>query len=483
MRSLLLALPVVVIGALCASACAPVIVPTPVVTTPKFPEFVTPPVPPEFVGTAAAINERRGWAFLQSGDMKTAEHEFTAALRNDPRFFPATTSLGYVELARKDPKAALAHFDKALERQRDDVSALFGRGEALFALNRESEALAAFESVLAADPAQIQALGSPGATDPGAGAPGVIDRGAGAPGVIEDARRRVAVLRFRVLERDVARARQAARADRLDEAAQAYLTAIAGQPDSPFLYRELAAVERQQGNADAALEHFRKAVTLDPTDARSLVQIGELLESRNDADGAAKAYADAAAIHPGLEIAGRLVPPRDRVAPDALPAEYHAIEQAPQVTRAELAALIGIRLGPLLQESRSTEAALITDVRNTWAQTWIMEVARAGVMEPFANHAFQPRTIVRRSDLAEAAARLLARIGTMQPAAARSWEAAKRRFSDVAPDHLAYSAASTAVAADVMHIGPDESFQPSRPVTGAEAIEAIARLESLAGLK
>jgi len=53
----------------------------------------------------------------------------------------------------------------------------------------------------------------------------------------------------------------------------------------------------------------------------------------------------------------------------------------------------------------------------------------------------------------------------------------------VAPDHLAYSAASTAVAADVMHIGPDESFQPSRPVTGAEAIEAIARLESLAGLK
>jgi len=473
MRSLLLALPVVVIGALCASACAPVIVPTPVVTTPKFPEFVTPPVPPEFVGTAAAINERRGWAFLQSGDMKTAEHEFTAALRNDPRFFPATTSLGYVELARKDPKAALAHFDKALERQRDDVSALFGRGEALFALNRESEALAAFESVLAADPAQIQALGSPGATD----------RGAGAPGVIEDARRRVAVLRFRVLERDVARARQAARADRLDEAAQAYLTAIAGQPDSPFLYRELAAVERQQGNADAALEHFRKAVTLDPTDARSLVQIGELLESRNDADGAAKAYADAAAIDPGLEIAGRLVPPRDRVAPDALPAEYHAIEQAPQVTRAELAALIGIRLGPLLQESRSTEAALITDVRNTWAQTWIMEVARAGVMEPFANHAFQPRTIVRRSDLAEAAARLLARIGTMQPAAARSWEAAKRRFSDVAPDHLAYSAASTAVAADVMHIGPDESFQPSRPVTGAEAIEAIARLESLAGLK
>jgi tetratricopeptide (TPR) repeat protein len=458
-------------------------VPPPVVTTPKFPDFVTPAVPTEFAGTAAAINQRRGWAFLQSGDVKTAEHEFTAALRNDPRFFPAETSLGYVELGRKDPKAALAHFDKALDRQRDDVSALFGRGEALIALNRESDALAAFESMLAAEPAPIQAVGSPGAAEPGAGAREVTDRGTGAPGVMELAQRRVAVLRFRVLEGDVARARQAARAGRLDEAAKAYQTAISTQPDSPFLYRELAGVERQQGNADAALEHFRKAAALDPTDARSLVQIGELLESRNDAEGAAKAYADAAAIDPGLGIAGRLDRASNPVVADALPAEYRAIEQSPQVTRAELAALIGIRLGPLLQESGNSEAALITDVRNTWAQTWIIEVARAGVMEPFPNHAFQPRTIVRRSDLAEAAARLLTRIGTRQPGAARSWESAKRRFSDLAPDHLAYSAASKAVAANVMHTGPDESFQPSRPVTGAEAVEAIARLESLAGLK
>ena len=181
MRSFLLLVPIVAIGALCASACAPVIVPPPVVTTPKFPDFVTPAVPTEFAGTAAAINERRGWAFLQSGDVKTAEHEFTAALRNDPRFFPAETSLGYVELGRKDPKAALAHFDKALDRQRDDVSALFGRGEALVALNRESDALAAFESVLAAEPAQIQALASPGATEPGVGAREVTDQGAGPP--------------------------------------------------------------------------------------------------------------------------------------------------------------------------------------------------------------------------------------------------------------------------------------------------------------
>jgi tetratricopeptide (TPR) repeat protein len=447
MRRLLLTLAVFI------SACAPAMVPAPVVTTPKFPDFVTPAVPLEFANTAAAINESRGWAFLQSGDLRTAEHEFMAALKNDARFFPAEISLGYLELARKDAKAALPHFDKVLEGRHDQVSALLGRGQALLALNRESEALAAFESVLAVDPAQVEA------------------------------RRSVDVLKFRILEQEIARARDAARAGRLDEAGEAYSTALTSQPDSPFLYRELAGVERQQGRIDAALEHLRRAVALDPGDAHSLAQIGALLEEQNDLEGAEKAYSDAAAIEPSRDLETKLATLRARAALDKLPDEYRAIAQAPLVTRADLAALIGIRLAPLLRDTLNSDAALITDARSSWAQTWIMEVARAGVMEPFANHAFQPRTIVRRSDLAQAAARLLARIGTDHPAAARAWESSRPRFSDVAPDHLAYPAAAVAVAASVMHTEPDQSFQPSRPVTGAEAVDAIAKLESLAGLK
>ena len=94
---------------------------------------------------------------------------------------------------------------------------------------------------------------------------------------------------------------------------------------------------------------------------------------------------------------------RERAELARLPEEYRAIEQAPQITRGDLAALIGVRLAPLLQASRRRDAVLITDVRTHWAAIWIMSVARAGVMEPFSNHAFQPRTAVRRVDLAQAA--------------------------------------------------------------------------------
>ena len=101
----------------------------------------------------------------------------------------------------------------------------------------------------------------------------------------------------------------------------------------------------------------------------------------------------------------------------------------------------------------------------------------------FANHAFQPRTVVRRTDLAQAVARILARIAAKNPGRTKVWESARLTFSDLSPSHLAYPAASIAVAAGVMKTSGDNSFQPSRAVTGAEAIAAIENIEALARLR
>jgi tetratricopeptide (TPR) repeat protein len=433
------------------SACAPKLIPVPVVTTPRFPEFVQPAVPASFADSAAAAGEDRGWRFLQAGDLKNAEREFSTALQLAAAFYPAETSLGYVEMARKDAASALPHFDRALARQQDDVSALLGRGQALVALSREAEALTTFEAVLAVDPS------------------------------LGDVRRRVEVLKFRGLEQDLARAREAARAGQLDAAATAYANAIASSPDSAFLYRELAAVERQKGDDDRALEHFRKAVALDGSDAKSLVQVGEILETRGDFGGAEQEYLQASTIEPSDALNSKIEAVRARAELARLPEEYRAIDQSPEITRADLAALIGVRLAPLLQGTPRGEVVLITDVRASWASTWIMAVARAGVMEPLANHAFQPRTLVRRVDLAQAVSRLLARIAAGNPSVGKSWEGGRVRFADLSPGHLAYPAASAAVTARVMTMGPDNSFQPSKPVSGHDAVAAINQIEALAG--
>src|SRR3954471_8951884 len=448
MRKLLL------VAVVLASACAAKVVPPPVVTSPRYPEFTRPAVPAAFANTVAATNAERGWAFLQAGDLRQADHEFSAAIHLSPDFYPAETSLGYLELARKDAAAALAHFDRAAELNPDhgDVSTSVGRGHALIALDRDAEAVAAFESALALNPGDSELA------------------------------RRVEVLKFKGVEQGLAAARDAARAGRLDEAVHAYSTAIASSPDSPFLYRELAAVEQQKGDVAAALTHLRKAVALDPSDQRSQVRIGDLLEARGDFEGAAKAYEDALAMGADPAVEAKLEGIRERTALARLPAEYRAIKDAEQITRADLAALIGVRLGALLQSTGRSDAALITDARNNWAATWIMAVARAGIMDPLPNHTFQPRAIVKRSDLAQTVARLLARVGAQNAGRAQEWDKARLKFVDLLPSHLAYPAASMAVAAGAM-TAPGDVFQPARAATGAEATDAIAKIEALAGLR
>ena len=438
--------------ALVAGACAQKTIPLPNESATRFQDFVEPTIPALFVGYPSAVSSQtRGWRFLQAGDTRNAEREFEQALKSAPEFYPAETSLGYVELAKKDAKAALAHFEKALLANGRYVPALVGGGQAFLALGRDRDALFAFQSAVAVEPS------------------------------LADVRRRVDVLQFRGVEQELSTARQAVKDGKFDEAARAYTAAIASSPDSAFLYRELADVEIRRGAGDAALVDLQKAVALDSSDTAAMVQIGDVLLARADFDGAARWYGEALVIDPSDAIEAKLDAAKARADASHLPAEYKAIETTAQLTRGELAALIGIRLPAMVQAARRKDAVVVTDVRTHWAATWIVAVARAGIIEPFDNHTFQPRGVVRRSDLAIVMSRLLARLATQDPIRGRSWQAARIKFTDLVPTHLAYPAASMTVAAGVMAAGADTTFQPSKVVTGAEALAAIARVEALAG--
>src|SRR5262245_44888739 len=116
--------------AFAAVACATTtMTPLPAPSAAKFPEFIQPPVPRSLaVNPAAVTSHQRGWQFLQAGDLRNAEREFKLALAVAPQFYPAETALGYLELARKEPTAALPHFERALVSDGRDVSALVGGG-------------------------------------------------------------------------------------------------------------------------------------------------------------------------------------------------------------------------------------------------------------------------------------------------------------------------------------------------------------------
>jgi tetratricopeptide (TPR) repeat protein len=439
---------IVCVAIVCAAAACATRVPPPAPTTLAHPELPYLQLPTSLAGSPGASRVDVGWRYLQSNDLKNADLEFGVALKLGPRLYPARAGQGYVAMVMRDYARALAAFDAALEADASYVPALVGKGQVLLASDRTDQALAAFEKALAIDPS------------------------------LTDLNRRVEVLRFRNVQDVIDAAQAAAKQGRLDDARTAYERALAISPDSAFLYRELGTVERRAGNADRALERLRRATELDPADATAFVETGELLEAREDYSGAEDAYRKAAALDPGLNLAARIASTAERARETRLPAEFRASLTASQITRGDLAALVGVRLESLLERA-PTQQVVMTDTRDHWATRWISATASASVIEPFENHTFQPRTVVRRGDLATVVGRLIALIAPSNPSLGERLSQ-RPTIADVPPNHLQYDAVVSAVAAGVMPLVDGDRFQVGRQVSGAEAVEVIDRVRVLA---
>ena len=101
-------------------------------------------------------------------------------------------------------------------------------------------------------------------------------------------------------------------------------------------------------------------------------------------------------------------------------------------------------------------------------------------MDTQPNYTFQPGARVRRGDLAQTVSRVLGVIAANKPEQGKTWLSARAKIADVAPTHLNYPAVSQVVAAGVMSLDEKGAFQLLRPVTGAEVVEVVTRLEALA---
>ena len=226
----------------------------------SFPTSSMPPVPAGARrhaggrGTTTAAG-----ASCRPATCETAEREFAAALRRRRRSIRPRRRSATSSWRARTPRRRCTHFDRALERQ-----------SGLRVGARRPGPGARWRSTATTKRSPRSRRRSP--LDPS----------------LTDLPRRVEVLRFRGA-RARARARARRRRGRTARRGGAGVSRprSPSSPDSAFLYRELAGVERQQGDADAALEHFRKARrrSIRPTPA-SLAQIGELLEARGDFDGA-----------------------------------------------------------------------------------------------------------------------------------------------------------------------------------------------------
>ena len=438
------AIVVVTLGVGCAAR-------VPVVTTPAYPAFVFPSVPPAYADAPAARGHQDAWAFLQTGDLVTAEQRFGVLLAEDGAFYPAAVGLGWVDVAGGRFDDAIAHFDLALGLEATYVPGLVGRGEVLLRMDDVAGALRSFEAALDVDPSLAR-----------------VDR------IIGE-------LRLRVMTERLVQARTAIKDGRLAVAEAAYRDVIAASPDSAFLYLEMARLKQRQGAVAAALVETRRAQRLNDTDARAFLLEGELLESTGELAAAADAYRRADTLDPSDVSAAALSRVRNVLRAADLPVAYREIETRAQATRGDFAALLGVQLSELLNDAAvGATTPIFTDTRNHWARQWIVEVTRAGVMRVDGRNQFEPDRPVRRGDLAEIVADALTLIAEMDPDFGRRWRDARPGLSDMSAGHLNYDSASMAVAAGVLSRFENDRFEPTRAVSGREAVAVVDRLTRLA---
>ncbi|MFI5079126.1 MAG: tetratricopeptide repeat protein, partial [Vicinamibacteria bacterium] len=327
---------VVLALALTAGACAPKkLPPPPAAAAPAFPTFERPeliePLPAP-LPSAVTLRYDEGWTRLQAGRPEEASAIFSEVIVSTPAFYPARAAHGYARLAARDVSGAVASFDGALKARPAYLPALAGRAEALIASNRGVEAIVALEALIAADPQRTAA------------------------------RTRLETLRLQVIEGLVAEARAARQRNDLDAARTAWTRAVEASPDSADFLRELAQVERQAGQLDAALTHARAALLLDDGDSGTHALVGELENARGNLRPALEAYTRAAARDPRPEYRARIEDLERRIDMAGMPGAFRSIGERGAISRGDLAALLGARLEPLLARARSQPIPLMTDV-------------------------------------------------------------------------------------------------------------------------
>lgn len=433
-----------------AGACGPKAAVPPANVAPKYPAYPTPDVPAALKVTPD-VRDRHSlaWRRLQAGDLRGAQRDFAALLKQQPAFYPAETGLGYVALADRQFKNAVTRFAAATSRNERYLPAWIGLSEAEIGLDNDAGAIKALERIVALDPKR------------------------------ESARTRLELLRFRELQTLLESAHRARQAGRLPEAEATLEKALALSPSSNLVLRELAIVETARGTLDAAEGHARKAIQIDPSDAESHAALGAVLKARERYRDAAAAYAKAASIDPRPAWSAEAEALREKFINASIPAEFRDLPSAPTITRGQLAAFIGVRLDELVTGAPKRPVSVATDIRNHWAATWIVAVTQAGIMDVFANHTFQPGATVSRSDLAHAVSQMLRIAGS--PAELAKWRAARPKFADLPTTHLSYPAAALAVTAGAMSVQAGDRFAATRPATGRDVAAAVSRIEQIAG--
>ena len=172
------------------------------------------------------------------------------------------------------------------------------------------------------------------------------------------------------------------------------------------------------------------------------------------------------------------------------------ISLQPKITRADLAVLFieELKLPEIFerflpqdtpefqtpgQMASQANAPLPPDVKGTWAERWISDALKLGVLEPDPDGRFYPAESLTRAGYAKAVARILVAATRDPDLETRYFGENPSRFSDVSSSHYAYPAMALCAERGIMKADlVTGQFSPAGTVNGADALLIIRAIQN-----
>jgi Tfp pilus assembly protein PilF len=358
--------------------------------------------------------------------------------------------LAYVDLLGADVAAAEARFKSSIAATPGMVPSLVGLAQIYESRRERDKAFDAYREILKIDPANRWA----------------------AP--------RFGALRAELVKDSTAAARTALAAGNRETAKREFHNVLTYAPDSADAHLELARIFRQERNTAEALVHFKAAVETGTPDKAVLREYAEFLAESGELGQSLDVLEKLAAASPKDASVGKRVEElKAKLGVYEIPSQYDGITALEAVTREDLAALMGVKFGEYLK-APAARTEILVDISASWAQQYIVTVASLEIIRASVNHTFQPRRIINRAELADAAVRL---IGVLQERGARFVplvETRRIQIVDVAADNIYFPSITKALAFQVMTLTPERKFEPERTVSGEEAMRVLDIIQGLA---
>ena len=165
-----------------------------------------------------------------------------------------------------------------------------------------------------------------------------------------------------------------------------------------------------------------------------------------------------------------------------------------KITRADLAVLLAeeLKISKLMDRKTTPSAGFQTpsqmntsgpsapsDSKGHWAETWINEMSRYGILEGAPGQPFYPDESVNRAEYALAIQRILSVVTGDAGLETRYFGESPSRFQDVTSSHPAYNAMALCSERGIMQADMITGrFQPNLPVSGADALLSIRTFQN-----